>query len=226
MPDHDDDDMTIIPRHDDDAMPTSRPVRLHPMTLDEYLELDEDVRRSSEIVEGSLVPREPRERPHQKTAFRLANAFEAAVLKYRSAHSGSTAPCYEVNTEVPLQLWEVPLTIRIPDAIVHRCREQFERLDAADAIIIAEVISRWSQSRDRIHKMGEYAKSGIPHYLIVQFDERGATIVEHYALMSPDHLTYSQISVNHRDRDIWALNISIPFDIQISWQELDIILPS
>ncbi|WP_433230647.1 Uma2 family endonuclease [Actinomadura formosensis] len=199
--------------------------RLHPLTLEEYLALDEEVRRESEVVEGNLIPREPRDRPHQKTAFRLAGAFEAAVLKYRAGHSASTSTCYEVNTEVPLRLWEVPLTVRKPDAIVHRCREQFEMLEAGDAVIVAEVISRWSESRDRIHKMGEYAKALIPHYLIVQFDELGATIVEHYALMGTD-TSYSRIGTTHRDRDLWALNVTIPFEIQIGWPDLAIGLPA
>ena len=196
------------------------------MSTEEYLALDEEVQRESEVVEGRLVAREPRERPHQKIGFRLANAFETAVLKHRSAHSGSSsAPCYEINTEVPLRLWDVPLTVRKPDAIVHRCREQFEMLEAEDAVIVAETISRWSESRDRIHKMGEYAKARIPHYLIVQFDELGATIVENYALLDMD-TPYSKIGTTHRDRDIWALNLSIPFEIQVGWPDLAVGLPA
>ncbi len=191
------------------------------LTLDDYLAAGEEKWNDFEVAEGNLVLREERSRPHQKTAFRLAGAFETAVRKYRSTHPGANAPCYEINTEVNLLLWEVPLTIRKPDVIVHRCREQFEMLQAGDAIIVAEVISRWSESRDRIHKMGEYAKSRIPHYLIIQFDEVGATIVEHYALIASD-TTYSRISVTHRDRDIWALDITVPFEIQIGWQDLDV----
>ncbi|MFA1540998.1 Uma2 family endonuclease [Actinomadura monticuli] len=216
MPDDDDGDMTMSEM---DFQQQSL------MSLEEYLELDEDVRRDSEVVEGHLVAREPRDRPHQKTAFRLANALEAAVLKYRAAHSGGTAPCYEINTEVPVRLWDVPLTVRKPDAIVHHCRAQFETLEAADAVLVAEVISRWSQSRDRIHKMGEYAKALIPHYLIVQFDERGATILEHYALVGTD-ASYSRIGITHRDRDIWALSLTTPFEIQIGWQDLEVALPA
>ncbi|MEU8804672.1 Uma2 family endonuclease [Spirillospora sp. NPDC048819] len=217
MPDDDDGDMTMSEQELQERTLLS---------MEEYLALDEEVERESEVVEGHLVAREPRERPHQKTAFRLANGFEVAVLKYRSAHAGSRgAPCYEINTEVPVRLWDVPLTIRKPDAIVHRCREQFETLEAADAVIVTEVVSRWSQSRDRIHKMGEYAKALIPHYLIVQFDELGATIVEHYALMGTD-TSYFKIGITHRDRDIWALNLTTPFEIQVGWPDLAIALPA
>jgi Uma2 family endonuclease len=199
----------------------NRPEHPHPLTLDEYLALDEELQRETEVVEGNLIPREERGRPHQKTGFRLANALETAVRKHRQAYSGGNPPCYEVNTEVSLLLWEVPLTIRKPDLIVHHCRDQFEMLDAGDALIVGEVISRWSETRDRIHKMGEYAKASIPHYLIVQFDEVGAIIVEHYALLNAEP-GYSTIGITHRDRDIWALNVTAPFEIQIGWQELEV----
>ncbi len=71
MPNHDDGDMTMneLERQQQELL-----------SLEGYLALDEEVRRESEVVEGHLVAREPRDRPHQKTAFRLANAFEAAVL--------------------------------------------------------------------------------------------------------------------------------------------------
>jgi Uma2 family endonuclease len=216
-----------VPNHDDGDMTMNELERQQQelLSLAGYLALDEEVRRESEVVEGHLVAREPRDRPHQKTAFRLANAFEAAVLKYRAAHSSGRAPCYEISTEVPVRLWDVPLTVRKPDAVVHRCREQFETPEAVDAVIVAEVISRWSQSRDRIHKMGEYAKALIPHYLIVQFDERGATILEHYALVGAE-TSYSRIGITHRDRDIWALNLTTPFEIQIGRQDLEVALPA
>ncbi|GAA2572986.1 Uma2 family endonuclease [Actinomadura fulvescens] len=195
-----------------------------PLTLDEYLALDEEIQRETELVDGIRVQREQRGRAHQKTAFRLANALEAAVRKHRQSYSTGNPPCYEVNTEVNVVLWNVPPATRKPDVIVHRCRNQFETLEAADALVVAEVISRWSESRDRIHKMGEYAKAGIPHYLIVQFDEAGATIVEHYGLLGAQP-GYSKIGITHRDRDIWALNVTVPFDIQVGWPELDIGLP-
>ncbi|TDD86232.1 Uma2 family endonuclease [Actinomadura rubrisoli] len=202
-------------------MSANWPDRPNPLTLDAYLALAEEVRREIEVVDGNVVPREERGRPHQKTAFRLASAFEADVRKYRAGHSGGAPPCYEVNTEVSVLLWEVPLTVRKPDVVVHHCRDQFEMLDAGDVVIAVEVMSRWSESRDRIHKMGEYAKARIPHYLIVQFDEVGATIVEHYALLDAD-LAYSKIGVSHRDRDLWALHMTVPFQIQVGWQDLEV----
>ncbi|MFD0856285.1 Uma2 family endonuclease [Actinomadura adrarensis] len=191
------------------------------LTLDEYYELDEDVRRDIEITDGVILRREQRSRAHQKTASRLGNALELQIAKFRREHKGEHAPCYEVNTEVDVVLWEVPLTLRKPDVVIHHCIDPFDQLTAADTVLVVEVVSRTSNSRDRIHKMGEYSKARIPHYLIVEFDAMGALTIEHYALLG-QNLTYSPITVTHRDRDIFALKLTDPFRVEIGWQELDI----
>ncbi|MFC6878733.1 MULTISPECIES: Uma2 family endonuclease [Actinomadura] len=195
--------------------------RPNPLSLDEYLALAEDARAEIEVVDGIVTLRERRDRAHQKTAFRLAEAVEAAAAKFRRDHGGGEPPCVEVNTEVELVLWEVPLTVRKPDAVAHRCLGPYEGLTAADVLIVAEIVSRWSDSRDRIHKKGEYAKAGIPHYLIVDFDEIGAVAVEHYALLGGER-TYSRLAITHRDRDPCALNLSDPFTLRVEWRELEV----
>ncbi|POM24657.1 hypothetical protein BTM25_32910 [Actinomadura rubteroloni] len=202
-------------------MTTSWPGRHEPTTLDEYLALDAEMRREVELVDGTITPREKRDRRHQKTGFRLAEAIESAVAKARRDHQrGGEPPCIEVNTEVDVVLWEVPPTIRKPDVVVHHCLDDFEELAARDVLIVVEVVSRWSQSRDRIHKMGEYAKAGIPHYLIVEFDGIGALTLEHYALLAVDQ-HYSRLGTAHRDRSGLALSITDPFPLRIQWNELE-----
>lgn len=42
----------------------------------------------------------------------------------------------------------------------------------ANALIAIEILSKNSQRRDRFHKMADYAKAGIPHYWLVDWDER------------------------------------------------------
>jgi Uma2 family endonuclease len=192
-----------------------------PTTLDEYFALDEDLRRETELIDGVIVPREQRGRKHQKTGFRLAEAIESAVAKLRRDHQGGgEPPCTEVNTEVDVVLWEVPPTVRKPDVVVHHCLDDFEELAARDVLIVIEVVSRWSESRDRIHKMGEYAKARIPHYFIVEFDGAGARTLEHYALLAPNR-HYSHLGTTHRDQSGLALDITDPFPLRIQWNELE-----
>lgn len=89
-------------------------------TLEAYLALDEETRRDLEVVDGVAVPREQRSRGHQKTGRRLADALESGIAKHgRSLARPESAPCLDVNTEIEVILWDVPLHIRKPDVVVH-----------------------------------------------------------------------------------------------------------
>jgi Uma2 family endonuclease len=190
------------------------------ITLGEYVAFDEDVRRGIEVIDGVAFPREQRSRGHQQLGRRMANTLEAAVAKARQ-DMGSAAPCIEVNTEIEVVLWEVPLNIRIPDVVVHRCVAADEWVTARDVMIAVEVLSKNSQRRDRFHKMADYAKAGIPHYWLVDWDDKGALIIEHYALAGSGD-AYLQVGIAHRDRDHPALNLSSPLALWIDWSDLEI----
>lgn len=190
------------------------------ITLAEYLTFDEDVRRSIEVVDGVAFPREQRSRGHQQLGRRFANALETAVAKYRR-ELGSDAPCIEVNTEIEVILWDVPLNIRIPDVVVHHCVPATEWVTGEDVLIAIEVLSKNSQQRDRFHKMSDYAKAGIPHYWIVDWDDKGALIIEHYALAGSAR-DYLRVGISHRDRDKPALNLTAPFPLWLDWDALEL----
>ncbi|MFD4428342.1 Uma2 family endonuclease [Nocardia sp. NPDC058497] len=193
-----------------------------PISWEEFLGLDEELRRDMELVDGYLVPREQRSRNHQKIGTRLANALErAAVAEMRRDGGGS---CFETNTEVDVLLWEVPPTVRKPDAIVHRCLPEYEQLTAADCLIAVEVLSTWSARRDRVHKMSDYADAGIPHYWLVSFDKVGALTIERYALSAATG-PYTHIGTVHRDMGPVAVSVSDPFPIELGWRELEITPP-
>ncbi|MFI6899920.1 Uma2 family endonuclease [Nonomuraea sp. NPDC050394] len=190
-------------------------------TLDAYLALDEETRRDIEVVDGVAVAREQRSRGHQKTGRRLAEALENGIEKHRRSLSRPRkAPCVDVNTEIEVILGDVPLHLRRPNAVVHSCLEPGEWLRAEDVIVVVEVLSRHSIVRDRVHKAAEYAKAGIPHYLIVQFDDQGAVSIEHYALVCGTE--YSKIKVTQRDMGGLALSMTTPFVLDIDWLQLDI----
>ncbi|WUI02932.1 hypothetical protein OHR68_14350 [Spirillospora sp. NBC_00431] len=97
-----------------------------PITWEMFLEIDEDIRRDMEVVDGFVVPREQRGRDHQKVGTRLSLALEqAAVERVRQSGRGEG---YETNTEVDVLLWDVPPTARKPDAVLHRRTPEFEQL--------------------------------------------------------------------------------------------------
>lgn len=45
------------------------------------------------------------------------------------------------------------------------------RFDAADVVLVAEIVSPGSERTDRVTKLAEYAKAGIEDYWIVELDE-------------------------------------------------------
>jgi Uma2 family endonuclease len=190
-----------------------------PITWEMFLEIDEDIRRDLEIVDGFVVPREQRGRDHQKVGTRLSLAFEQAAVQ--QMRSGGPADCYETNTEVDVLLWEMPPTARKPDAVLHRCLPEFEQSAAEHVLIVAEVLSTWSGRRDRVHKMADYADAGIPHYWLVSFDKVGAVSIERYALAGGSG-PYVPIGTSHRDMGPVAVNATDPFPLEILWEQLKV----
>jgi Uma2 family endonuclease len=190
-----------------------------PITWEMFLDIDEDIRRDLEIVDGFVVPREQRGREHQKVATRLSMALEQAAVE--QMRRTGRAECDETNTEVDVLLWEVPPTARKPDAVLHRCIPDFEQLAAEHVVIVAEVLSTWSGRRDRVHKMSDYADAGIPHYWLVAFDKAGAVSIERYALVGGGG-PYVHIGTTHRDMGPVAVQVTDPFGVEIRWEELEV----
>jgi len=193
-----------------------------PISWEAFLDIDPDVRRDLEIVDGYVVPREQRGRDHQKVATRLSLAWERSAVA-RMRHSGD-GTCFETNTEVDVLLWEVPPTARKPDAGLHRCLPDYEQLAAEHVVVVAEVLSTWSGRRDRVHKMSDYADAGIPHYWLVSFDKVGAVAIERYGLAG-GRGPYVHIGTSHRDMGPVAVAVTDPFDLQIAWADLEVAPP-
>jgi hypothetical protein len=143
-----------------------------PISWQMFLDIDEEVRRDLEIVDGYVVPREQRSRELQKVATRLCLALETAAVQQMRKTGGTE--CYETNTKVDVLLWEVPPTARKPGAVLHRCIPETEQLSAGDVPVAAEVLSTWSGRRDRVHTMSDHADAGRPHYWLVSLDKVGA----------------------------------------------------
>ncbi|WP_327092367.1 Uma2 family endonuclease [Nonomuraea sp. NBC_01738] len=194
-------------------------VQHDPLTWEMFLDIDEGIRADLEIVDGYVVPREQRGREHQKVGTRLSTALERAAVE--QMRRTGRADCHETNTEVDVLLWEVPATARKPDAVVHRCLPEFEQLAAEHVVIVVEVLSTWSERRDRVHKMADYADAGNPHYWLVSFDKVGAVSIERYALIGGAK-PYVHIGTTHRDMGPEAVNVTLPFPIRLLWSDLEV----
>jgi Uma2 family endonuclease len=96
---------------------------------------------------------------------------------------------------------------------------------AQHVLVVVEVLSTWSARRDRVHKMGDCADAGVPHYWLVQFDKVGALSVERYALTGAAR-PCTLIGTTHRDMGDVAVQATSPFLLEILWRHLTVAAPT
>ncbi|MEV6771204.1 Uma2 family endonuclease [Nocardia sp. NPDC051030] len=132
----------------------------HTMTEEQYRLLPEDLAREIEIVHGHVIVCESPTPEHNRVARRLASALEELP---------TTEPCIRVDTDIDVVLWRIPkYTFRRPDVIVYRClEERGAKPEAGDALIVVEVSSPSTAEEDLLDKKAQYARVGIPLYLVV-----------------------------------------------------------
>lgn len=97
----------------------------------------------------------------------------------------------DVMSDVDIDLQIVPAHrpgfVRRPDiAVVTRAgiarrRAEGGVLRASELIIAVELVSLGSERTDHVIKRGEYADAGVPHYWIVEIDDRPALVAHHLA---------------------------------------------
>ncbi|WP_063004790.1 Uma2 family endonuclease [Nocardia salmonicida] len=137
----------------------------HQMTEEQYRQLPEDVSREIEVVHGHVILCESPTPEHNRIARRLAGAMEDLP---------STEPCIRAETDIDVVLWRVPkFTFRRPDVTVYRCLDQpGDKPEAGDALIVVEVSSPSTAAEDLLDKKAQYARVGIPLYLVVMLDTK------------------------------------------------------
>src|SRR6266516_4133859 len=124
-----------------------------PWTEEEFLALPED--RHIELLDGGLLVTPAASGKHQRVAFLLALQLYAAVPDE-----------YEVLESVNVRL--APSRILIPDVVVTSCLDGVAVYEAADMILVAEVVSPSHQAIDRLIKPQFYAAASIGWYLRVE----------------------------------------------------------
>lgn len=80
-----------------------------------------------------------------------------------SRPDAAAGPDWNADTDFHVRLQDVPLTNRRPDVTVYRA----ETIDLTPTrpehvLLVVEVVSPGSETTDRIVKVDEYAKAGIP----------------------------------------------------------------
>ncbi|MFR9772045.1 Uma2 family endonuclease [Nocardia sp. SC052] len=137
----------------------------HEMTEEQYRRLPEGVAREIEVVHGHVIFCESPVPEHNRVARRLASSMEELP---------STEPCIRVETDIDVVLWRIPkFTFRRPDVTVYCCLpERGAKLEAGDVLIVVEVSSPPTAAEDLLDKKVQYARAGIPLYLVVVLDTK------------------------------------------------------
>ncbi|MFF0058333.1 Uma2 family endonuclease [Streptomyces microflavus] len=144
------------------------------ISAEQYDSWSEEQRAGIEIVDGMVAVSPNTSKRHNRLARILANALDAAV-----------GTDWNADTDFDVRLQDVPLTNRRPDVIVYRA----ETIDLAPTrpehvLLVVEVVSPGSETTDRIVKVDQYAKAGIPFYWRVEQAATGVPIMYTYVLDS------------------------------------------
>jgi Uma2 family endonuclease len=169
------------------------------ITSAEYESWSEEQCAGIEIVDGMVVVSPSASKRHNRLARILANALEAAG-----------GPDWNADTEFDVRLQDVPLTNRRPDVVVYRA----DTIDITPTrpehvLLVAEIVSPGSETTDRIVKLEQYARSGIPFYWRVEVTATGIPVVYSYIL--------DTASRQYRDSEVFTglVKATVPFHIEI-----------
>ncbi|MFI1471939.1 Uma2 family endonuclease [Streptomyces wuyuanensis] len=143
-----------------------------PISAEQYDSWSEEQCAGIEIVDGMVVVSPSASRRHNRLARILANALDETA--------GSD---WNAGTDFDVRLRDVPLTNRRPDVVVYRA----ETIDLVPTrpehvLLVVEVVSPGSETTDRVVKVDQYARAGIPFYWRVEQAATGVPIIHTYVL--------------------------------------------
>jgi Uma2 family endonuclease len=143
-----------------------------PISAEEYDSWPEEQCAGLEIVDGMAVVGRGTSKRHNRLARLLANALDAAA-----------GPDWNADTDFDVRLQDVPLTNRRPDVVVYRAETiALTPTRPEHVLLVAEVVSPGSETTDRIVKVDQYAKAGIPFYWRIEQAATGVPIIYTYVL--------------------------------------------
>jgi Uma2 family endonuclease len=128
-----------------------------PWSEDEYLALGETLNRV-ELIDGGLWITPAPSLPHQDISFLLT-----AVIRPAARAAG-----FRAHEAANVRLGSSRIVI--PDLVVATPDPRSGIVDAAEVILIGEIVSPSNASTDRVQKMHFYAVAGIDWYLLVEPD--------------------------------------------------------
>ncbi|MFE0673512.1 Uma2 family endonuclease [Streptomyces sp. NPDC058867] len=169
------------------------------ISAEQYDSWSEEQCAGIEIVDGMVVVRPSASKRHNRLARILANALDAAG-----------GPDWNADTGFDVRLQDVPLTNRRPDVTVYRAEAIDLTLTRPEhVLLVVEVVSPGSETTDRIVKVDQYAKAGIPFYWRIEQAATGVPIAYTY-ILDPAARAY-------RDGEVFTgtVKVTAPFSVVV-----------
>ncbi|MEU6971527.1 Uma2 family endonuclease [Kitasatospora aureofaciens] len=142
------------------------------ITSEEYDSWTEEQCAGIEIVDGMVVVSPSASRRHNRIGRLLANALD-----------GAGGEEWIADTDFDVRLQDVPLNNRRPDVVVYRADAFDEPLIRPEhVLLLVEVVSPGSETTDRLVKLDQYAKAGVPFYWRVEQAVGRMPVVHTYVL--------------------------------------------
>jgi len=167
------------------------------ITVAEYESWSQEQCAGIEIVDGMVVVSPSASKRHNRLARILANALDA-----------SAGPDWNADIDFDVRLQDVPLTNRRPDVVVYRA----DTIDVTPTrpehvLLVVEIVSPGSETTDRIVKLDQYARAGIPFYWRVELTATDIPVVYTHLLDSA--------SGRYRDSEVFTglVKATVPFPV-------------
>ncbi|MFJ9844410.1 Uma2 family endonuclease [Kitasatospora sp. NPDC101155] len=174
------------------------------ITSEQYDSWTEEQCAGVEIVDGMVVVSPSASILHNRLARFLANALD---------QSGGEG--WNADTDFDVRLQDVPLNNRRPDVVVYRADTVDESPTRPDhVLLLVEVVSPGSETTDRVVKLDQYAKAGIPFYWRVEQAAGRVPIVHTFVL--------DQGSRSYRAGELFTglVKAVVPYPVEVDLTEL------
>lgn len=203
------------------------------VSWDELQQLPDEIADDIELWEHKVIWNRRGPFEHQQFSVRMRNAIESEARRaMRDGTREDEERCWQVGVETNVFFTADKSSFLTPDFLVRRCMPGGADTMVTDVVLVGEVLSGSDTPKRRAWKMDRYAEARIPWYWEVGLDSNGnwniAEVRAYELVVIPTAglpvkplrpAVYIPVGA-WEPNDSASIDISEPFDISISWDDL------